>query len=72
MGTQGSEWTAPQVQAPFKNTNRKEKTIQTCLDTLTALGAIALQLNRAAGPTIILGLLVFGFVFAFNSAVHLN
>jgi hypothetical protein len=62
----------PPGSSPFKNTNRKEKTIQTCLDTLTALGAIALQLNRAAGPTIILGLLVFGFVFAFNSAVHLN
>jgi hypothetical protein len=35
----------PPGSSPFKNTNRKEKTIQTCLDTLTALGAIALQLN---------------------------
>lgn len=32
--------------------------------------AIALQLNRPAGLTIILGLMVFGVVFAFNSAVH--
>jgi hypothetical protein len=59
-------------QSSIQNASRKEKAIQTCLDTLTKLGAIALQLNRAAGPTIILGLLVFGVVFAFNSAVHLN
>ncbi|NEP18689.1 MAG: organoarsenical effux MFS transporter ArsJ [Leptolyngbya sp. SIO4C1] len=32
--------------------------------------AIALQLNRPAGQTIVVGLMVFGIVFAFNSAVH--
>jgi MFS family permease len=40
------------------------------LTAIPAAIAIALQLNRPAGPTIILGLLVFGVVFAFNSAVH--
>lgn len=32
--------------------------------------AIALQMDRPAGQTIILGLMFFGLVFAFNSAVH--
>jgi MFS family permease len=32
--------------------------------------AIALQVGLAPGPTIIIGLLGFGLVFAFNSAVH--
>lgn len=32
--------------------------------------ALALQLGRPAGQTIIIGLMVFGIVFAFNSAVH--
>lgn len=32
--------------------------------------ALALQLGRPPGQTIILGLMVFGIVFAFNSAVH--
>jgi MFS family permease len=32
--------------------------------------ALALQLNRPAGQTIIMGLTLFGIVFAFNSAVH--
>jgi predicted MFS family arabinose efflux permease len=40
------------------------------LTAIPAAIAIALQLNRPAGPTIILGLMVFGVVFAFNSAVH--
>lgn len=32
--------------------------------------AIALQMGRPAGQTIIIGLTIFGVVFAFNSAVH--
>ncbi|MEO0769396.1 MAG: organoarsenical effux MFS transporter ArsJ [Cyanobacteria bacterium J06649_4] len=32
--------------------------------------ALALQLNLPAGQTIIIGLMIFGIVFAFNSAVH--
>jgi MFS family permease len=32
--------------------------------------ALALQLERPPGQTIIVGLMVFGLVFAFNSAVH--
>lgn len=32
--------------------------------------ALALQLGRPPGQTIIIGLMVFGIVFAFNSAVH--
>ena len=32
--------------------------------------AIALQLGRPPGQTIVVGLMVFGVVFAFNSAVH--
>jgi predicted MFS family arabinose efflux permease len=32
--------------------------------------ALALQLGRPAGQTIIIGLAIFGIVFAFNSAVH--
>ncbi|MGD1907557.1 MAG: hypothetical protein ACFB0C_16435 [Leptolyngbyaceae cyanobacterium] len=32
--------------------------------------AIALQTQLPAGPTIVVGLMVFGLVFAFNSAVH--
>ena len=32
--------------------------------------ALALQLNFPAGQTIIIGLMIFGIVFAFNSAVH--
>ncbi|MDA0866625.1 MAG: organoarsenical effux MFS transporter ArsJ [Cyanobacteria bacterium] len=32
--------------------------------------AIALQAQLPAGPTIVIGLMVFGLVFAFNSAVH--
>ena len=32
--------------------------------------ALTLTLNLPAGPTIITGLLIFGIVFAFNSAVH--
>ena len=32
--------------------------------------ALALQMGLAAAPTIIVGLMIFGIVFAFNSAVH--
>ncbi|MEM1239981.1 MAG: organoarsenical effux MFS transporter ArsJ [Cyanobacteria bacterium P01_H01_bin.26] len=32
--------------------------------------ALALQTNLPAGQTIVIGLLIFGIVFAFNSAVH--
>ncbi|MGB7085992.1 MAG: organoarsenical effux MFS transporter ArsJ [Phormidesmis sp.] len=32
--------------------------------------ALALQLNLPAGQTIVIGLMIFGIVFAFNSAVH--
>ncbi|MEO0767941.1 MAG: organoarsenical effux MFS transporter ArsJ [Cyanobacteria bacterium J06649_4] len=32
--------------------------------------ALALQTNLPTGPTLIIGLLLFGIVFAFNSAVH--
>ncbi|PZO11906.1 MAG: MFS transporter [Leptolyngbya foveolarum] len=32
--------------------------------------ALALQLGQPAGPTIVIGLMIFGVVFAFNSAVH--
>jgi MFS family permease len=32
--------------------------------------AIALQTQLPAGPTVVIGLMVFGLVFAFNSAVH--
>lgn len=32
--------------------------------------ALALRLNLPAGQTIIIGLMIFGIVFAFNSAVH--
>lgn len=32
--------------------------------------ALALQLGQPAGPTIVIGLMIFGIVFAFNSVVH--
>ncbi|MEM9450132.1 MAG: organoarsenical effux MFS transporter ArsJ [Cyanobacteria bacterium P01_E01_bin.6] len=51
----------------------KADTIRFWTGLLTAVPAsiaIALQLGRPAGQTIVLGLLVFGIVFAFNSAVH--
>ncbi len=32
--------------------------------------ALALQLGQPTGPTIVIGLMIFGIVFAFNSAVH--
>jgi len=41
LRTQGGEWTVAQVQAQFKNANRKQKAIQDCLDSLTELGVIA-------------------------------
>lgn len=40
------------------------------LTAIPAAIALALQLNRPAAPTLITGLMVFGIVFAFNSAVH--
>ncbi len=40
------------------------------LTAIPATIAIALQLGRPAGQTIVIGLMVFGIVFAFNSAVH--
>ncbi|MEA5617567.1 organoarsenical effux MFS transporter ArsJ [Cronbergia sp. UHCC 0137] len=51
----------------------QSKTIQFWTFTLTAVPcmiAIALQLNLPANMVIIGGLLIFGVVFAFNSAVH--
>jgi MFS family permease len=48
-------------------------TIQFWTGLLTAIPAaiaVALQLGRAPAPTIVVGLMVFGLVFAFNSAVH--
>jgi predicted MFS family arabinose efflux permease len=41
-----------------------------CLITIPAAIALALQLGRPAGQTIVIGLMVFGIIFAFNSAVH--
>lgn len=40
------------------------------LTAIPASIAIALQLGRPPGQTIVLGLMVFGIVFAFNSSVH--
>ncbi|MBT9312654.1 organoarsenical effux MFS transporter ArsJ [Leptothoe kymatousa] len=40
------------------------------LTAIPATIAIALQLGRPPGQTIVLGLMVFGIVFAFNSSVH--
>jgi len=40
------------------------------LTAIPASIAIALQLGRPPGQTIVVGLMVFGVVFAFNSAVH--
>ncbi|MEM6424151.1 MAG: organoarsenical effux MFS transporter ArsJ [Cyanobacteria bacterium P01_D01_bin.128] len=40
------------------------------LTAIPAAIAIALQLGRPAGQTIIVGLMIFGVIFAFNSAVH--
>ncbi|MGJ3254160.1 MAG: organoarsenical effux MFS transporter ArsJ [Elainellaceae cyanobacterium] len=40
------------------------------LTAIPAAIALALQLGRPAGQTIVIGLMVFGIVFAFNSAVH--
>ena len=40
------------------------------LTAIPAAIAIALQLGRPPGQTIVVGLMVFGVVFAFNSAVH--
>jgi predicted MFS family arabinose efflux permease len=51
----------------------KSSTIQFWTFTLTAVPAaiaIALQLGLPASQVIIVGLAVFGIVFAFNSAVH--
>jgi predicted MFS family arabinose efflux permease len=51
----------------------KSKTIQFWTGILTAVPisiALAMQLNAPADVTIVLGLMFFGIVFAFNSAVH--
>ncbi len=40
------------------------------LTAIPAAIAISLQMNRDPGQTIIIGLMCFGIVFAFNSAVH--
>ena len=40
------------------------------LTAIPASIALALQLGRPPGQTIVLGLMVFGIVFAFNSSVH--
>ncbi|MBW4551023.1 MAG: organoarsenical effux MFS transporter ArsJ [Aphanocapsa sp. GSE-SYN-MK-11-07L] len=51
----------------------KSKTIQFWTGVLTAVPAsiaLALQLNASPNLTIVVGLMIFGIVFAFNSAVH--
>ncbi|MBD3883711.1 organoarsenical effux MFS transporter ArsJ [Phormidium tenue FACHB-886] len=51
----------------------KSKTIQFWTGILTAVSlsiALALQLNAPPDVTIVVGLMLFGIVFAFNSAVH--
>lgn len=51
----------------------KSKTIQFWTGILTAVPisiALAMQLNAPLEMTIVLGLMIFGIVFAFNSAVH--
>lgn len=51
----------------------KSKTIQFWTGILTAVPAsiaIAMQLNASPDVTIVVGLMIFGIVFAFNSAVH--
>ncbi|MDX2242089.1 MAG: MFS transporter, partial [Leptolyngbyaceae cyanobacterium bins.302] len=51
----------------------KSKTIQFWTGILTAVPAsiaLALQLNTPPDVTIVVGLMIFGIVFAFNSAVH--
>ncbi|MDX2232225.1 MAG: organoarsenical effux MFS transporter ArsJ [Leptolyngbyaceae cyanobacterium bins.349] len=51
----------------------KSKTIQFWTGILTAVPAsiaLALQLNARPDVTIVVGLMIFGIVFAFNSAVH--
>jgi predicted MFS family arabinose efflux permease len=51
----------------------KSKTIQFWTGALTAVPAsiaLALHLNAPLDVTIVVGLMIFGIVFAFNSAVH--
>ncbi|MEP0912552.1 organoarsenical effux MFS transporter ArsJ [Leptolyngbya sp. GB1-A1] len=51
----------------------KSKTIQFWTGILTAVPAsiaLAMQLNAPLNVTIVVGLMIFGIVFAFNSAVH--
>lgn len=51
----------------------KSKTIQFWTGMLTAIPAsiaLAMQLNAPLDVTIVVGLMIFGIVFAFNSAVH--
>lgn len=51
----------------------KSKTIQFWTGILTAVPAsiaLAMQLNAPPDVTIVVGLMIFGIVFAFNSAVH--
>lgn len=51
----------------------KSKTIQFWTGILTAVPAsiaLAMQLNAPLDVTIVVGLMIFGIVFAFNSAVH--
>lgn len=51
----------------------KSKTIQFWTGMLTAVPAsiaLAMQLNAPSNVTIVVGLMIFGLVFAFNSAVH--
>ncbi|MGI0487244.1 organoarsenical effux MFS transporter ArsJ [Pantanalinema rosaneae CENA516] len=51
----------------------KAKTIQFWTGMLTAIPAsiaLAMQLNAPLNVTIVVGLMIFGIVFAFNSAVH--
>lgn len=51
----------------------KSKTIQFWTGILTAVPAsiaLAMQLNASPDVTIVVGLMIFGIVFAFNSAVH--
>lgn len=51
-------------------TGRVATAMALALAFFTALIPLALAAGAAAGPTVVLGLAVFGVLFAFNSAVH--
>lgn len=74
IGYGAVQFFAPMVLSRFNGGQPpKSSTIQFWTFTLTAVPAtiaIALQLGLPASQVIIIGLAVFGIVFAFNSAVH--